>query len=272
MDSPSVRWLTSPSVDSSSLARSMRGSIGMLAMHRLMSPSTTEKAVAAGMPADPLEAYAVGRFGVLGDCPVDNVVGAAVFWEPDFLRDKVRAGRAVMTPYDGAEIFARICQQWGEAHLAGFDGSDRLGELAERVVNAASPLGASTFVGWRDMPLPTAGPARSFQLCQTLRELGFARFSTALLASDMSPLMAIMSGPTGQWNAKMFGWPPPYPDGAPFAEARSAIEAAANRLHAPDFDVLTDAERDEFRSLAKAALAHASAKLTPASGATLRKD
>jgi hypothetical protein len=259
-------------MDSLSLARSMRGSIGLLAMHWLFASSTTDKAVAAGMPADPMEAYAVGRFGVLGDCPVDNVVGAACFWEPDFLRAQVRAGRAVMAPKDGAAIFARLCQEWGAEHLAGFEGSDRLGELAERVVNAASPLGAPTFVGWRDQPLPPVGPGRTFQLCQTLRELGFARFSTALIASDMSPLMAIMSGPTGAWNAKLFGWPPPYPDGAPFAEARKAIEASANSLHAPDFDALTDDERDEFRTLAKAALAHASTKFTPASGAALPKD
>ena len=259
-------------MDSLSLARSMRGSVGMLAMHWLMCGSTVEKAVAAGMPADALETYTVGRLGVLGDCPVDNVVGAACFWEPDFLRAKVRAGRAVTAPKDGAAIYTRICQEWGAEHLDGFDGSDRLGELAERVVNAASPLGAPTFAGWRDMPLPPVGPARTFQLVQVLRELGFARFSTALLASDMSPLMAIMSGPTGAWNAKFFGWPAPYPDGAPFADARNAIEAAANTLHARDLDTLTDDERDELRALAKAALAHASGKLTPASGAAIPKD
>jgi len=259
-------------MDSLSLARSMRGSVGMLAMHWLLCSSTTEKAAAAGMPADPMHAYAIGRLGVLGDCPVDNVVGAACFWEPDFVRANVRAGRAVMAPRDGAAIYTRICQEWGAAHLAGFDGSDRLGELAERVVNAASPLGAPTFVGWRDMPLPPVGPARTFQLVQVLRELGFARFSTAVLGSDMSPLMAIMSGPTGAWNARMFGWPPPYPDGAPFAEARNAVEAVANRLHSPDFDTLTDDERDEFRTLAKAALAHAAARLTPGTTAAPPKD
>lgn len=244
----------------------------MLGMHWLMCASTREKAVSAGMPEDPLEAYAVGRFGVLGDCPVDNVVGAACFWEPDYLRAKIHGGRAVMEPGSGAEIFTRICQEWGAEHLEGFDGSERLGELAERVVNAASPLGAPNFVGWRDMPLPSTGPGRTFQLVQVMRELGFSRFSTALLASDMTPLMAIMSGPTGAWNAKFFGWPAPYPDGEPFAEARKTIEATANTLHAPDFDPLTDDERAEFRTLAKAALAHASSKLTPASGAAIPGD
>ncbi len=215
--------------------------------------------------ADGLPGYAIGRLGVLGDCPVDNVVGAAFFWNPEFLADQVRAGRAVMSPAGGAAVFARICQQWGDDHLEGFDGTLRLGELAERVVDGASPLGAPMFVAWRDQALPDLGPGRTMQLCQTMRELGFSRFCTAVLAGRMSPLDAIMSGPTGAWNAKMFGWPEPYPDGDPMVDARSEIEAFANQLHAADFEVLTNDERAEFRELAKAARDHAGTKMTPAS-------
>ena len=177
-----------------------------------------------------------------------------------------------MSPHDGAAIFAKICQGWGDEHLQGFDGSARLGELAERVVNSASPLGAPTFVGWRDQLLPDAGPGRTMQLCQTLRELGFARFCGAVLASEMSPLEAIMSGPTGAWNAKFFGWSEPYPDGASLSDARDEIEATANQLHAADFETFTDDERDEFRELAKAARNHAGARMTPRSGAALPSD
>ncbi len=238
----------------------------MLAMHWLMAPSTNDKAAAAGMP-EGIPGYAVGRLGVLGDCPVDNVVGGAFFWNPEYLTSQVQAGRAVISPAAGAEVFARICQEWGEFHLDGFDGAERLGELAERVVSSASPLGAPMFVGWRDQTLPESGPGRTMQLCQTLRELGFSRFCTAVMAAGMSPLEAIMSGPTGAWNAKMFGWPEPYPDGESMTEARSQIEAAANLLHAVDFEVLTDDERGEFRLLSKAARDHAGTKMTPTSSA-----
>lgn len=251
-------------MDSLSLARSMRGSIGMLAMHWLMAPSTNEKAAAAGMPAG-IPGYAIGRLGVLGDCPVDNVVGGAFFWNPEYMAEQVRAGRAVMSPADGSAIFTRICQEWGDDHLDGFEGTLRLGELAERVVAAASPLGAPMFAGWRDQALPDPGPGRTMQLCQTLRELGFSRFCIAVLAGQMSPLDAIMSGPTGAWNAEMFGWPPPYPDGEPNAEARHEIEGVANELHAADFEVLSDDERAEFRQLAKAARDHAGTKMTATS-------
>lgn len=243
------------------VARSMRGSIGMLAMEWLMAPTTTEKAAAAGLPDDGQAAYAVGRLGVLGDCPVDNVVAAAHFWEPDLMRRMVAAGRAVTPPADGAAVYARICQEWGDEHLTGFDGVERLGELCERVVAGARPFGAPTFVGWRDQALPgEPGPARTFQLCQTMRELRFGRHSVAVEAVGMGPLEAILSGPAGEWNAEFFGWPRPYPDVSGLGESREEIEALTDRLHAPDFEVLAPEERAELRDLAKAARAYVSAQ------------
>ena len=101
-------------MDSVTVARSMRGSIGMLAMAWLMAPSTTEQAAARGMPTEDMASYAIGRLGVLGDCPVDNVVAAAYFWEPDRMRTMVRAGRAGMTPSEGARIYTEICRAWGD--------------------------------------------------------------------------------------------------------------------------------------------------------------
>ena len=254
-------------MDSLSAAKSMRGSVGLLAMHWLMCQSTKDKAREAGMPDDNA-GYAVGRFGVLGDCPVDNVVGAAFFWEPDYFRAQVNAGRSTMAPAEGGAIFARICQEWGAEQLDQFEGSDRLGELADKIVQAASPIGAPTFVGWRDQQLPADGPGRTFQLVQTMRELGFARHCTAVHAAGMRPVDAIMSGPTGAWNAKFFGWPEPYPDGEPLRDARKEIEAASNRLHAADFEILSDDEREEFVTLAKAARNHAGEKMKTSPGAS----
>ena len=83
-------------------------------------------------------------------------------------------GRAQFDPKEGAPIYAKICQKWGEDHLKGFDGIERLGELAERVVNNASPLGAPLFVGWRDQTLPEPGAGRTMQLCQTSENLVFS--------------------------------------------------------------------------------------------------
>lgn len=229
----------------------------MLAMEWLMADSTREQAVARGMTKS-MGAYAVGRLGVLGNCPPDNVVAAAFFWEPGLMRSMVAEGRAVTAPAAGAAIYAEICREWGEDRLSQFDGTVRLGELCARVVDAASPLGAPTFVGWRDQTLPPEGPGRTFQLCQTMRELRFGRHTIAVQAAGMTPLEAILSGPAGEWNAEMFGWPRPYPDVSRIAERRDEIEAATDRLHAPDFAPLSNDERAELRELAKAARAHAS--------------
>ena len=248
-------------MDTLTVARSFRGSIGMLAMDWLMNETTNEKAAARGMPMEDRGAYAIGRLGVLGDCPVDNVVAAAYFWEPDLMRQMVATGRAAMSPDEGAAIYTDICQESGAEKLAGFEGAIRLGELLEAVVGQASPLGAPTFVGWRDMPLPAEpGPARTFQLAQVMRELRFGRHCVAVQAAGITPLEAILSGPTGEWNAEMFGWPKPYPDTAHLADAREAIESTTDQLHAADFEVLTATERAEARDLAKAARVHASAR------------
>ena len=255
-------------MDSVTTAKLMRGSIGMLGMQWLMCPSTNTKAHAAGMP-DGLAAYAIGRLGVMGDCPVDDVIDAAYFLAPDYLRGQIEAGRAVMGPAQGASIYTRICQEWGEDHLDGYEGNARLCELAERIVASASPDGAALFVGWRDRPLPESLPARTMQLIQTMRELGFARHRAAVDASEMTPLDAIMSGPTGAWNARFFGWAEPYPDGEPMRESRKAIEVESNRRHGADFEGLAEEEREQFVELARGAGAHANKRLTPESSAAL---
>lgn len=244
-------------MDSVTAARSLRGSIGMLAMAWLMDESTIKKAAERGMPTENNGAYAIGRLGVLGDCPVDDVVAAAYFWEPELMRSMVAAGRAGMSPTEGAAIYAGICQEYGAELLDDFPHNERLGQVMGKVVAAADPAGAPTFAGWRAQALPeAAGPARTFQLAQTMRELRFGRHATAVEAAGMGPLEAILSGPAGEWNAEFFGWQKPYPDVSDLAEARDTIEAATDQLHAKDLDVLTDEERADLRELAKAARAH----------------
>lgn len=249
-------------METTAVARSMRGSIGMLAMDWLMAPSTVAAATERGLP-EGTAGYAVGRLGVLGDVPPDNVVAAAFFWHPETMRAAAIAGKAAIAPAEGAAVYRDLCQVWGERVLAGFEGNERLGELCEKVVTNASPLGAPTFVGWRDQPLPAPGAGRTYQLCQTMRELRFGRHTIAVQAAGMGPLESILSGPAGEWNAEFFGWPKPYPDVSDLADAREAIEAATDQLHAPDFECLTPDERAELRQLAKDARAHAKNQDTP---------
>ncbi len=243
-------------MDAIAVARSMRGSVGMLAMDWLMDPSTLSEAAKRGM-ADGTGAYAAGRLGVLGNCPVDNVVAAAYFWNPSTMREAVEQGRAAMSPAQGALIWGEICADFGAKRLAGMEGAARLGELLERVVDAAAPHGAPTFVGWRDLPRPpTGGASHAFFMAQIMRELRFGRHCVAVQALGMEPLEAILSGPAGEWNAEFFGWSKPYPDVSHLSDTREQIESLTDKLHAPDFEVLTPAERAEVRELAKAARFH----------------
>jgi len=243
-------------MDSLVVARSLRSSIGLLAMEWLLHPTTFEKSAARGMP-DSMAAYAIGRFGALGDVPVDNVVGAAFFLHPDLVESLWSEGRAVIEPAAAARVWGEICAEWGETRLGDFDGGERLGEILEVVVQAASPLGAPLFVGWRDLVNAPAGPGRTFQLAQAMRELRFSRHCVAVQAAGVSPLAAILSG-AAPASAAMFGWPEPYPDVSQLADRREEIEVHTDRLHAVDLEVLSDAERAELRELAKAARAHTS--------------
>ncbi len=246
-------------METTTIARSMRGSVGMLAMEWLLAPGTLEKAAAAGMAEGP-GSYAVGRLGVLGDCTPQEVVDAAFFWDPDTMLGMVEQGRAITAPAEGAAIWARICQEWGDEKLAGMEGVERFGELMDKVVQSAAGEGAPTFDGWRKQSLPDqAGPARTFQLAQTMRELRFGRHCVAVREAGMGPLEAILSGPAGEWNAELFGWKKPYPDVSGLAEQREQVEAATDQMHAPDFEVLTEDERAELRELAKAARGFAGA-------------
>ena len=242
-------------MDSLVVARSLRASVGLLAMEWLVHPTTFEKSAARGMPGS-MAAYAMGRFGALGDVPVGNVVGAAFFWHPDLVEALWTEGRAMIEPAAGARVWSDICAEWGEDHLGDFEGSPRLEQILEMVVTRASPLGAPLFVGWRDLVNAPPGPGRTFQLAHAMRELRFSRHCVAVQAAGVSPLEAILSG-AAPGSAPMFGWPEPYPDVSHLADGRAEIEAHTDRLHAADLDVLSDEQRAELRELAKAARAHA---------------
>ena len=68
-----------------------------------------------------------------------------------------------MSPAEGAAVYTQICQEWGAEKLAAMEGVERLGEILEKVVASASPLGApssSAGATCLDPPIP-ARPARS---------------------------------------------------------------------------------------------------------------
>ena len=208
-------------------------------------PETTARGEAIGLDLGGF--YGLGRGGVLGDVDADVVISAFAFFEPGLVRAIWDGACQTMTPAEGAAKYAEACAAWGRDHLAGVDGLDDLATLLDRVSQAASPIGAPLFAGWRAMPLPDDAPGRAMQLLQVLRELRGGLHIVAVLAAGLSPLEALLLDAPD--NAALLGWSEPLPDPEPKRAAHGEAEATTNRLVAPAFAALDDAERDRLAAI-----------------------
>lgn len=203
--------------------------------------------------------YVAGRCGVLGDVDADVVTAAMVFFPAAWVRDHWERARAALDPRTTAARYAEAGRAWGRERLAGAEGLDRLADLAGRVAAAGDPAGLPLFAGWRALPLPDDLPARVAQLAMVLREHRGNLHGLATLAQGLRPVEAVLAGPHGADNARLFGWPEPYPDPGPLAGRWQAAEAATGTLAARPYAVLAEDERVELAELlagaAKVALA-----------------
>jgi hypothetical protein len=199
--------------------------------------------------------YFRGRFGVLGDVDADVIASAAGFFPPETVRGSWEAG-AGLPAATAAARYAAVAQDYGRRVLAGFAEAARLAELLQPVVEAASPVGAPLFAGWRAMPLPEDAPARALQLAHVVRELRNGLHIVAVQASGLTPLEAVLSGtsallPSGEPNAEYFGWPRPFPELTDDVRRRRAeAERLTDELMAPALAALGQAEAAELVDLA----------------------
>lgn len=217
----------------------------------MLHPDTTARGEAIGLDLGGF--YGIGRGGVLGDVDADVVISAFAFFEPGLVRTIWDAARTKMTPAEGAAKYAAACADWGRDHLAGVDGLDDLAVLLERVSQEASPIGAPLFAGWRAMPLPDDAPGRATQLLHVMRELRGGLHICALLAAGVAPVEALLLDTPDQ--AALFGWSEPLPDPDHQRAAYAEADANTNRMVAPAFAVLDDAERDRLAAILDAVLA-----------------
>lgn len=211
----------------------------------MLHPDTTARGEAIGL--DLAGFYGLGRGGVLGDVDADVVISAFAFFEPGMVRAIWDGARTKMSPAEGATKYAEACADWGREHLAGVDGLDGLATLLDKVSQAASPIGAPLFAGWRAMPLPDDAPGRATLLLHVLRELRGGLHVCAVLAAGVSPLEALLLHSADQ--AALFGWSEPLPDPESKRAAQADADAATNRMVGPAFGVLDDAERDRLAAI-----------------------
>jgi len=207
--------------------------------------------------ADPWAFYVAGRCGVLGAVDADVVTAALVFFPRDVVRERWEAALDALEPAKAALAYAESARTWGRKRLSSLDGVERLAALAERIVAAVDPAGLPLFAGWRALPLSDDAPGRAVQLLNVLREHRGNAHGLAVLANGLRPLEALAAGPQGADNARLFSWPGPYPDPAPFAQRWQRAEAATTVQVAPAFLALDDVERAEFVGLLEAASAMA---------------
>jgi hypothetical protein len=196
-----------------------------------------------------LQFYFAGRGGVLGDVDAGVVTAAMGFWEPGLVRSMWDVGVAVAGAREAARQYAQVCAEWGDRHLAGFHGGERLVELAEQLVDAADIAGLPLFAGWRAMPRPASGPARLVHLIHVLREMRGGMHLVAVTAAGLSPLQAILAS-DGEGRAGFFGWGGDFPDVSRLIDRRREAEDDTDRLAAAVYErALSPSERAEFADL-----------------------
>jgi hypothetical protein len=200
-------------------------------------------------------AYVLGRGSVLGDVDADVVTAAFGFWPADVVRESWDAGRAVLDVATARERYAEMCRGWGRDRLVGLSDPARLAELLSWVVDGCDVVGLPLFAGWRAVPLPTDDLGAATQQLHVLREHRGGLHLVSVLATGLTPLQAVLSGPGGTSNATFFGYDEPFEDISGLVTARSEAEALTDRLAAPAYDVLAHDERVELLTLLQEAAA-----------------
>jgi hypothetical protein len=222
--------------------------------------SPQAKAMAKELGLRGRQGYVVGRGGVLGDVDADVVTAAFGFWPADVVRESWEAARALVQPSVAAQRYAEACRDWGREHYAGMaaDARARLAELLGWVVDGCDVAGLPLFAGWRAIELPRDDSERLAQLLHVHREYRGGAHVLAVVATGLTPLQSVLSGPGGPGNATFYGWPEPFEDVSALGSLRAQAEALTDRLVAPSYDVLGRDERLELLDLLAAAT-HAAA-------------
>jgi hypothetical protein len=240
--------------DPSEFAASLKGPVAVLGGGFMISRYAKAAATELGL-AGIWSSYFAGRCGVLGSATPDVVTAALAFYPPDVVRAGWAEAMEVTSPEKAGARYTQACHEWGQARLAGFEGAERLAELAEHVAKAADVAGMSLFAAWRAQPSTAEPTGRATQAVHVLREHRGAAHAIAVVASGLTPLQAILAGPGGVANAEFFGWTGPFEDVSGLAERRARAEQVTDDIVAPAYAALSAAEQQELADLLGGAMA-----------------
>jgi hypothetical protein len=193
-----------------------------------------------------LEFYIVGRAGVLGRVSSDRVAQQLALLNPDMVAQQWNSAIAKVDPHDGARAYAECCREWGSRRLTDAAVVARAVPLVERLVAALPVQDLALVAGWRALAQPGDTSSRLTHLLNTLREFRGALHARAVGHCGLDPVEAIVAGPDGPQRAGQLGWPPPYPDPAPYAGRWAQAEALTNEWASQPYRVLDEAQREQL--------------------------
>ena len=195
-------------------------------------PATMARGNELGL--DPVQFYAMGRGGVLGDVEPAVVSSAFGYFNPSLVVGLWNAGRAIVSPRVAGTAFMECCIAHGQAKLADMNG------LAEFVAAGEKVLAAT------DEPAATHLPGRAMQIVTVLREYRGSAHLAAVRAVGLTSKQAHFV--TRPDDAAQFGWGP---DDAPVVDdavraAMAEAEALTDRMVRSAYAALDESERDAF--------------------------
>lgn len=236
-------------------ARTLAAPVNDIGGRFMLHPDTLGPGKDAGYP-NGFAYYMAGRGGVLGDVDAEVIVSAFGFFAPGVVRAMWEAGVAVEGARAAGTRYARAAAEFGRQRLGGFSGAARLAELAQVVVERTDSTGLALFAGWKVEPLPDDAPGRAYQLLHVLRELRGSQHIVGVVAAGLAPRDAVLVGPGGADQAKMFGWTEPFPPLGPATVLRTRAEEITDQLSASSMEHLDGNDRSELVSLVIACREH----------------
>jgi hypothetical protein len=193
--------------------------------------------------------YCRGRFGVLGEAPVQVVQAVQGFLGPDLVAPGWQAGRPVMPAGEAAASYASAVRTWGRTHIPSDVDVEHFNRLAQQLIDAADAGALPLFAGWRAQPCPADDPVgAAMQRIHVLREHRGACHLAAVRLSGLSAREAMIIN-LGVEQAGHYGWPEPHPVAAPLVPRLRRAENVTDELQAPLYATLSDRQRTEFAQL-----------------------
>lgn len=211
--------------------------------------------------------WLVGRAGVLGACS-DEVAASALAFQP---LDRVRAAwhgvPETLTHYEVSLRYRDVLARRGDEVLGNFDPEtiESIDEMGRRVIDAAPAALGGIFAGWRQVALPGSDAGRAALTIHVLRELRGAAHVTAILASGLTPLEAVLAATdppprTGPAYAELMGFVGPFRDPEEYRHQRIEAEELTKSMLERYFAVLSPDELAQFGNAVESAGAAAAAK------------